>query len=215
VQRQNVLQDFDLAYQNYLQLKAYLGEGTQFYMTLQDSLQKFKSKCYDFTFARKTEKQDLVVAIQTKSVPQSQQSNLFANNIAGPATTTPQASYQLLQMGRGGTLQQHQQHQQQPIVFTQGVPILAGGRGTPILVQQQPQIVQQHPQQIRMTPSIGGQGFQPVVLVQQQPQPQHQAVILNPGAPPPYTQSQAQRSVFPENPYGNFTPSGNLGPTGY
>jgi len=207
LQRQNVLQDFVLAYQNYLQLKAYLGEGTQFYMTLQDSLQKFKSKCYDFTFARKTEKQDLVVAIQTKSVPQSQQSNIFANNIGGPATTTPQASYQLLQMGRGGTVQQHQQ--QQPIVFTQGVPILAGGRGTPILVQQQPQIVQQHPQQIRMTPSIGGQGFQPVVLVQQQPQPQHQAVMLNPGAPPPYTQSQAQRSVFPDNPYGS------LGPTGY
>jgi len=30
LQRQNVLQNFDIAYQNYLQLKAYLGEGTQF-----------------------------------------------------------------------------------------------------------------------------------------------------------------------------------------
>jgi len=175
-----------------------LEKELNFYMTLQDSLQKFKSKCYDFTFARKTEKQDLVAAIQTKHVPQIQQSNVFGNNMTTPTTTTPQASYQLLQMGRGGT-------PQQPIVFTQAGPILAGGRGTPVIVQQ-PQMFGQ-PQQIRMTPAAGSQGFQPVMLMQQQPQPQ--AVMYNP-APPSYTQSQAQRSVFPENPYGNLGPN-----TGY
>jgi len=207
LQRQNVLQNFDIAYQNYLQLKAYLGEGTQFYITLQESLQKFKSKCYDFTFARKTEKQDLVAAIQTKQVPLSQQSSVIGNNMA-PPTITPQGTFQLFQAGRGGG------GQPQPVVYTtQGVPIIGGGRGTPVIVQQ-PQVLQ--PQQFRVTPSPGVQGFQPVMLVQQ-PQVQlqhHQAGgvgggVFNPQqAPPPsYTQSQAQRSVFPENPYGNLGPS--------
>jgi len=224
LQRQQVLQNFEIAYQNYLQLKAYLGEGTQFYVTLQESLQKFKSKCYDFTFARKTEKQDLVVAIQTKHVPQQ---TLQPNGFGGSMTASgalPQGTFHVLPMGRGvgGT-----QHQPQPIMYaTQGPPMMAG-RGGPILVQQ-PQMMQ--PQQVRVA---SGQAFQPVVFMQQPLQQQHQLQqqqlqqqqlqqqqfqhqqlqqqqpVFNQqqAQPPPYTQSQAQRSVFPENPYGNLGPN--------
>lgn len=126
-----------------------------------------------------------------------------------------------MQMGRGTT-------QPQPIVFaTQGVPMMAQGRGGPILgnspqfysyplVQQQPQPQVVQPQQIRVAPQ--GQPFQQVMFMQphgQQPpmqpvvyaqnQPQH---FQQQPPPPSYTQSQAQRSVFPENPYGNLGPGG-------
>jgi len=185
-----------------LQLKAYLGEGNQFYLSLQETLQKFKSKCNDFVFARKTEKQDLIVAIQTKPQQQVQQSQIgvtplsLSGNTAGVFPT---------QMGRGTA------QQQQPVVFvTQGGQM---GRG-PILVQ--PQVLQ--PQQIRQATNQQPFPF----YVQQQPQQQYQMqpVQMQPqqpyqqqqqaqGPPPAYTQSQAQRSVFPQDPYGN------LGPTGY
>lgn len=188
IQRQQVLQNFEIAYQNYLQLKDYLGQGHQFYISLQETLQQFKSKCSDFAFARKTEKQDLIVTIQTRQTSQVQQSQIGM-------TPFP------VQFGRGTT---------QPVYVTQ-VPQM--GRGTPMIVQ--PQMMQQG--QIRQTPTNQHfyvqpqQQFQPQMQQQMQPQVQPQVQYMQQpqfqSPPPSYTQSQAQRSVFPQDPYGNLGPS--------
>ncbi len=57
---------------SYTDVKAGLREGINFYTTLQEYLQKFKSKCSDFILARETEKNELLQQL-SQPPPQVQQ----------------------------------------------------------------------------------------------------------------------------------------------
>ena len=61
--REQALQRLDQVYQEYLQLKANLREGIEFYTNIQESITKFKRRCEDFAFARQTEKQELIMLL--------------------------------------------------------------------------------------------------------------------------------------------------------
>jgi programmed cell death 6-interacting protein len=66
-QRQKILNQLDQAFTHYIQLKAYLTEGIQFYTKFQDILKTLKDSCSDFVLARQTEKQDLMEDIKSSS----------------------------------------------------------------------------------------------------------------------------------------------------
>jgi len=65
--REQALQRLDFIYQQYLQLKANLKEGIEFYTNIQEVITKFKRKCEDLAFARQTEKQELVSHLVSSS----------------------------------------------------------------------------------------------------------------------------------------------------
>jgi programmed cell death 6-interacting protein len=88
-QRQEALQRIDIALRVHPELLANLNEGIQFYATLQDMLGKFKNKCADFVFARRTEKHDLMEQLQANAQQYVQQqpssSQMYATQAYAPA----------------------------------------------------------------------------------------------------------------------------------
>jgi programmed cell death 6-interacting protein len=64
--RQKVLQQYENAYKTFVELKGHLKDGINFYTKFQEHLTKFKIKCSDFAFARKTEKSDLLAYVGTQ-----------------------------------------------------------------------------------------------------------------------------------------------------
>lgn len=114
-QRQAALQTYELAFKMYGELKSHIKEGIQFYTKFQEIVAKFKVKCSDFAFARKTELTDLVTDLSTPHPPpqpmaasaQVPSSNPQFYNPAAAMAATPyaapapqafaQASYQLVQ----------------------------------------------------------------------------------------------------------------------
>jgi programmed cell death 6-interacting protein len=156
-QRQNALQSYEQAFKMYGELKSHIKEGIQFYTKFQEIVAKFKVKCSDFAFARKTELSDLVTDLQTPApAPQPTtvpSSNPMMYNPAAAMAATPyaapapqafaQASYQLVQP--------QQQHQQQPQMVSMMAPPPYGAQQvqfipTMMAPQQQPQ-QPQRPQQ--------------------------------------------------------------------
>jgi programmed cell death 6-interacting protein len=80
--RQEVLSQFDNAFSIYTQLKFHLTEGAQFYVDFQEALKKFRSKCQDFIFARRTEKDDLFGDIKAQEATSQIQSQNQSTNAA-------------------------------------------------------------------------------------------------------------------------------------
>lgn len=111
--RTEALQRLDTAYKTFGELRANLTEGVNFYSELQTRIQNLKNKISDFTYARQTEKQDLLAALT---------GGAGGGAAAGggappqrppkPSSTYPQGSYPPPQ----------QQQQQQPAPYGQQVP---------------------------------------------------------------------------------------------
>ena len=96
--REQALNRLDQVYQMYLQLKANLKEGIEFYTNIQEVILKFKRKCEDLVFARQTEKQELLIHLNSSSnssnssfQPTAPNFSLYSNN---PTTSNQQRPLQ-------------------------------------------------------------------------------------------------------------------------
>lgn len=67
--RAEALQGLETAFKTFGELRANLAEGINFYSELQTRIQNLKSKISDFTYARQTEKQDLLAVLTGGGAP--------------------------------------------------------------------------------------------------------------------------------------------------
>uniref|UniRef100_A0A6B2KXP0 BRO1 domain-containing protein n=1 Tax=Arcella intermedia TaxID=1963864 RepID=A0A6B2KXP0_9EUKA len=195
IQRQQVLQEFELAFTNYNILKEHLSEGVQFYSNFNEAIQKFKTKCSDFVLARKTEKQDLLHAIQTQSKSTSTSGYIVTTSTqpqSTPAypTTSPQIASQTPPPYSSVVRQQPmmvpigtQPVQFVPVNYQTMQPTQQSIRiqPAPIINPQLQQSWQPTQQQIRVQPSPN-------------PQQQWQPIFISP-------QQLPQQNPNPHNPY--------------
>lgn len=117
-QREQLLQFVYNAINKYHEICSNLQEGINFYTTMQDIAKKLLRRVEDFVFARKTEKQDIVMNIQQQisGVTIDPQYN-YASQQQPRGTTTPVYSTQPTSSQQSSQQQQPvYQHQQQPYV---------------------------------------------------------------------------------------------------
>lgn len=91
--RQQVLQTYETAFDAYVALKSHLKEGAEFYTRFQSLLDKFKTKCGDFAFARKTELEDLVEEQKSKAKAAASTPKPVASPATSAAAPAPAGYY--------------------------------------------------------------------------------------------------------------------------
>ncbi|KAJ3128065.1 pH-response regulator protein palA/rim20 [Nowakowskiella sp. JEL0407] len=62
--RERALQNLDIGYKSFKEISSNLSEGVKFYTDFQVILQRFRSNCEDFAFARNVDKKDQLTALQ-------------------------------------------------------------------------------------------------------------------------------------------------------
>jgi programmed cell death 6-interacting protein len=191
--RQEVLSQFDNAFSIYNQLKFHLTEGAQFYVDFQEALKKFRSKCQDFIFARRTEKDDLLgdiraqeatSQIQSQNQSTNTSSSLGASNMSQSTSFSSSVAAQSMQQSQPSSNIPVYYHaptsQQTPPPYPAPVGIAPSGPfSVPMTMLQQPPMQQQPQQMMYGQYHYPGQPAYYVAnpyMMQQQPQqpPQYQ-----------------------------------------
>ncbi|CAD6194090.1 unnamed protein product [Caenorhabditis auriculariae] len=222
-ERERILKMLAQAADAFLELKANLQEGTKFYNDLTPILVRLQQKVNDFSFARQTEKEDLMRQLQINIVAGAAAKTLFDNvgqMVAGYVTggaggntggaSTPTAP------PRPPPPRPSQPNVESPIPPPRNVQSLQAVPGAP--PQQQPQQQQYNPYQPQaQNPQMNHPGYYQHPVPYGQPQPQQYMFQPNyqptfaapyptfPGAFPSYQQQQwpqqqQQQQGFPPNP---------------
>ncbi|KAF8359647.1 alx-1 [Pristionchus pacificus] len=172
-ERERILKMLATAHDAYLELKGNLEEGTKFYNDLTPILVRLQQKISDFSFARQTEKEDLMRQVQQNIVAgDAGAGNTAAAAAAASAPPRPPPPRTTSAAGAPPSMQQQQQQA--------GEAPIAPPRTTA------PQYSAPPPQQQQQNP------FNPAY--QQPPQQQQQQQVLHPTPqmgqqmPPPYYQ---------------------------